>query len=289
MTTTEFDPVRFKEQQRANWDGLSAGWLSVVDQFERGAAAVTARLLELGGVRPGLTVLDVGSGIGEPALSAARAVGPTGRVVGVDLAPEMVAIARRRARGLGNVEFVVGDVESLALPAGEFDAALSRWGLMFAPDRAAAFRSLAAVLKPGGVLAAAAWGPPETAPMLSLGFQVLARQLELPAPPPGTPGPFSMADPGEVSAELSAAGFAGVSATWFDVEFVLDSRETFVEFNKAVTPPFLRRLLRERFGADDDPRPWAAVAERADGYRRADGRIALPSRALCLRATKPAV
>ncbi|MDX8034151.1 methyltransferase domain-containing protein [Lentzea sp. BCCO 10_0856] len=287
MTATEFDPVRFKEQQRDSWNAISEGWLSIVDSFECGAAVMTARLLELGGVRPGMRVLDVGTGVGEPALSAAGVVGPTGRVVGVDIAPDMIALARRRASGVDNVEFFVGDAESLDFPANAFDVALSRWGLMFAPDRPAAYRSLARVLRQGGVLAASAWGPPETAPMMSLGFQVLVRRLELPAPPPAAPGPFSMADPDEVTDGLRAAGFTDVSVTEFEVPFSLDSAEAYVAFNKAVTPPFIRGMLRERFGTDDDEETWALIGDAAAGHRGADGRILLPSKALCLRAVKP--
>ncbi|WP_447002685.1 class I SAM-dependent methyltransferase [Saccharothrix isguenensis] len=287
MTAAEFDPVRFKEQQRVTWDAISAGWLAVIETFERGASVVTDRLLDLAGVAPGMSVLDVGTGLGEPALSAAAVVGPTGRVVGVDLSPRMVDLAAHRAAGFDNVEFLVGDVESLDLVGGDFDVVLSRWGLMFAPDRRAAFRSLATALRPGGVLAASTWGPPETAPMMSLGFGVLARRLELAAPPPGTPGPFSMSDADALVAEVAAAGFADVAVTAVEVPFVLNSAEAYAVFNKAVTPPGLRQLMRERLGTDDDPSLWAEVGAAVAGRQGPDGRVELPSRALCLRATAP--
>lgn len=286
MTATEFDPVRFKERQRDHWDAISSGWLTVADTFERGASVVTARLVALGDVGPGDSVLDVGTGVGEPALTAAAAVGPTGRVLGVDLAPGMVDLARRRADGVPNAEFLVGDVESLALPRDGFDAALARWSLMFVPDPVAAFRSIAAVLRPGGVLAAATWGPPETAPMLSLGFRVLAGQLRLPAPPPGEPGPFSMSDPEALREYANAAGFADVSVTPVEVPFELESAVSYARFTKAITPLALRRLARERLGADE-PELWTDVAAAVAGHARPDGRIPLPSTALCLRASKP--
>jgi SAM-dependent methyltransferase len=258
--------------------------------FERGAAAVTARLLELGGVSRGSWVLDVGTGIGEPALTAARVVGPAGRVVAVDLAPEMIELARQRMTeaGLGSVEFLVGDVESLDLQSGAFGVVLSRWGLMFAPDRQVAFRSLLRVLRPSGVLAAASWGPPETVPMMSVGFQVFARLLDLPKPPPGTPGPFTMSDPDEVRDELEAAGFTGVTVNEVQVPFLFDSEQEYLAFNKAVVPPWIRAMLRTRFGSDGDPQIWEEIRRAADPYRTTDGRIFLPSKALCVSATKPA-
>lgn len=283
MSATELDHVRFKEGQRLHWDALSAGWLSVADTFESGARVVTSRLLELGGVGPGSSVLDVGTGVGEPALTAAAAVGPTGRVVGVDLSPAMIDLARRRADGLDNVEFLVGDVESLDLPRGGFDVVLGRWSLMFPPDPVRAFRSVAEVLRPGGVLAASTWGPPETAPMLSLGFGVLVRWLDLPAPRPG-PGPFSMADPEVVSRQLTAAGFTDVSVTEVRVPFELDSAESYARFTEAVTPLEIRETARVLLGPDTSAL-WADVAASVAEHRRADGSISLPSTALCLRAT----
>src|SRR5713226_4346573 len=152
MSVPQVDPGSFREEQRLTWNAISSGWESVLDTFERGGAPVTRKLLELGGVRPGHAVLDVGTGLGEPALSAARMVGPAGRVVGVDFSSSMLDLARRRADGLGNVEFMVSDLESIGLPDRSFDVALSRWGLMFAFDHVAAFSGLARLLVPGGVL-----------------------------------------------------------------------------------------------------------------------------------------
>ncbi|MFC9438493.1 class I SAM-dependent methyltransferase [Nocardia sp. NPDC057030] len=286
--TTEFDPVRFKHTQRANWNAISAGWMSCSADFETGGAPVTAALLDLAGVRPGQRVLDIGTGTGEPALSAAAVVGASGAVTGIDLAPEMIGRARDRGRGVGNVEFVVGDVESLNFPAASFDVVLSRWGLMFAVDRVETFRALARVLVPGGLLAAAVWAAPGSeAPMMSLGFQVIARRLELPPAPPGAPGPFSMGDQEAVGAELVKAGFGDVEVSEFRVPFVLESPQRFIEFNKVVIPPGLRTMLRERFGSADDPETWAAVGEAVEPYRTPEGTVALPSKALLLRAVAP--
>lgn len=288
MTTAAFDPVSFKRTQRDNWNAISVGWESCSDDFETGGAPVTARLLELAGLRPGHRVLDVGTGTGEPALSAAAVVGPAGAVTGIDLAPDMITRARSRARTVDNVEFAVGDVESLDFPAASFDVVLSRWGLMFAVDHVETFRVLARVLAPGGVLAAAVWaGPWSEAPMMSLGFQVLGRRLELPPAPPGAPGPFSMGDPEVVGAELTEAGFRDVQVSSFWAPFVLESPQRYIEFSKVVSPPTLKAMLRERFGSVDDPDTWTAVGKAVEPYRTSGGRVALPSKSLLLRAVAP--
>ncbi|MBO0684060.1 MAG: class I SAM-dependent methyltransferase, partial [Candidatus Dormibacteraeota bacterium] len=179
MTSTEFDPAAYKDTQRSRWNAASEGWRAWSGLFERGAASVTAKLLELGEVGPGRRVLDVATGQGEPALTAARLVAPGGHVVGVDISPGMLAVARERAAGLPNVEFVEADLESLDRPAGSFDVVLSRFGLMLAVDHVASFKLLARLLVPGGVLAAAVWGPPSNS-LFGAGPAALSQYLGLP-------------------------------------------------------------------------------------------------------------
>ncbi|GAB3974304.1 hypothetical protein GCM10029978_055610 [Actinoallomurus acanthiterrae] len=283
MPSSQIDPQAVKNAQRVNWDAISVGWETTLEAFERSAAAVTERLLALGGVRSGQSVLDVATGLGEPALTAARAVGRDGRVVGVDISPSMIEAARRRAGNIGNVEYRLGDVESVDLPDGSFDVVLSRWGLMFAVDHVAAFREMRRLLVPGGVLAASVWGPSETAPAMSLGYTVLSERLGLPAPPPGLPGPFSMSDPARLIDDAVAAGFAHMSVNEFDVPFRFGSVEEYVGFNQAVTPPLLLDRLRDV----GDPDPWQQLAEAVGRYRSDDGGLSLPSTTLCLRAVAP--
>ncbi|WP_160050187.1 MULTISPECIES: class I SAM-dependent methyltransferase [unclassified Nocardiopsis] len=288
MPSTRLDPHTVKSDQRATWDAISPGWEASLAVFERGAARVTDRLLELGGVRPGQRVLDVATGLGEPALTAARAVGPRGRVVGVDISPGMLEVAARRARGLGNIEFEVGDLEAIDRQTGSFDVVLSRWGLMFALDRVRALRTIAGLLAPGGVLAAAVWGPPRSAPMMSFGYAVLGKMIDLEPPPPGTPGPFTMSEPEGVAEELRAAGLGEVSVEEEVVPFRLRTGAEYAEFTRSVAPPALLRRVRDRFGSEDAPAVWRAVAEAVeDSYADGDG-VLLPSTALCLRAVAPA-
>jgi SAM-dependent methyltransferase len=272
MATPQIDPQAVKADQRASWDAISTGWEAVGEIFERGGTLMTRHLLELGGVRSGQSILDVA----------------TGRVVGVDISEAMLAGARQRATeaGLDNVEFVAGDVERIDLPPHSFDVALSRWGLMFAVDHVAAFRSIARLLVPGGVLAASVWGPPATAPFLSAGYAVLSERLQLPEPPPGLPGPFSMADPERLAGSLDEAGFTDVSVAEFVVPFRLKTADEYANFNRAVSPPKLLEMIRDRFGSADDPETWREIAAVAEKYRTSDNGegLTLPSTALCLRA-----
>jgi SAM-dependent methyltransferase len=280
------DPTAFKARQRASWDDTSEGWAAWHDEFERGAAVVTARLLELAGVRPRQRVLDVATGHGEPALTAAAAVGPEGRVVGIDISPGMLAKARDRAGDAGQVEFAEGDMEAADFPPGSFDVVLSRFGLMLALDHVGTFRALARVLAPGGVLAAAVWGPAETH-LLSAGPVALTEHLGLPAPPPGVPSTFSMADAGKLAGELTEAGFEDVEVTEQVVPFRFASVDDYVRFNRDVLPKAVLRMIHDRFGSEDDPDTWGAMAQAVEKYTGPDGAVDLPSTALCFRAVKP--
>src|SRR3990170_5112484 len=130
------DPEAIKERQRQEWGLAAAGWRKHDARLIENAAPVTRRLLALAGLSPGMRVLDIASGTGEPALPAAEVVGPGGRVVLTDQSEEMLAVAREKAeaRGLRNVEFRVADGEELEAGDGEFDAVLCRWGIMFMPE-----------------------------------------------------------------------------------------------------------------------------------------------------------
>ena len=100
------DPAEFKTTQRAVWSAVAAGWKKWWRLFEAGAQPLNDRLVELARIRPGMRVLDVATGIGEPALTASRAVGARGSVLGVDWASEMVALARERAKNAGRCVLV---------------------------------------------------------------------------------------------------------------------------------------------------------------------------------------
>lgn len=114
----------------------------------------TEHALRLAGLRPGMRVLDVGSGPGDVSLIAARLVGPKGTVLGVDAAPEMIELAGARAaeQGLSAVHFKQASIDAIALDE-PVDAVIGRLILMHLPDPAATLRRLSALVRPGGVIA----------------------------------------------------------------------------------------------------------------------------------------
>jgi ubiquinone/menaquinone biosynthesis C-methylase UbiE len=134
-------------------DTYDASPLGFWDYFGR-------RTIELASLPQGSRVLDVCCGAGASALPAAEAVGPTGNVIGVDLAKQLLELARAKAaqRGLNNVEFEVGDMLSLPFPVASFDAVVCVFGIFFVPDMAKAVSELWTRIRPGGKLAVTTWG-----------------------------------------------------------------------------------------------------------------------------------
>src|SRR5260370_31850270 len=190
MSDQNPDDLKIKSQQKAAWDDSAEGWKRWWPTFERAAQTVNDRLVELAGVRDGNRVLDIATGSGEPALTAARAVGQSGRVVAVDMSPGMLAIARERidAAGLTNVDLVESDAESLSLDAHSFDAVLCRWGLMFMPDLDGVVRAMHRALRPGGHFATAVWSVADKVPMCGLARDAIRRVTGI-VPPPNAPDP----------------------------------------------------------------------------------------------------
>src|SRR3954469_15393302 len=133
MDSKAIDPGDFRETQHKNWDSAAAGWKEWSEFNESAHRHISERLGELAGVRPRSRVLDVAAGYGEPALTAARTAGPEGQVVATDISAEMLTYARERAAAaeLGNLEFVQSDASGLDFSNASFDAAVSRWGIIF--------------------------------------------------------------------------------------------------------------------------------------------------------------
>src|SRR5439155_12666303 len=175
-------------------------------------AAATERMLDLAALRPGAHVLDLGTGTGDQAFAAAARVGPQGHVLATDISAQMVAEAAAGAAraGLGNIATRVLDVAAIDLEPDRWDAVISRLGLMFTPDLAAALTGARRVLRAGGRLAVIVWSTLERNPFHATPLAVL-RALGRPAPPDAElVRAFSLAAPGVLAQALAAAGFRDV-------------------------------------------------------------------------------
>jgi SAM-dependent methyltransferase len=246
MSTLQFDEI--KQRQRAQWDASAPGWRKWEGNFIQNLQPLTDLLVRNAGIKPGNSVLDLACGTGEPALTIAKIVGPSGKVVGLDIAPGMIAVAKERmaAQGLKNVTFQLNEHDDLpTLQDNSFDAATCRLGLMFMPDPVRMLKSIRRVLKPGGKASVAVWGPPEKAPFFTVPMKAVAKQLpDLKPLPPGTPGgPFGIPSQEMLGGIFTKAGFSNFNSQTANVTvWATNSPEEYYEAATETAGPIVQLL-----------------------------------------------
>jgi ubiquinone/menaquinone biosynthesis C-methylase UbiE len=273
-----------KTQQKNNWAAAAPGWERWAPWFRERMRPATEWLCEAAGAKPGMTIVDVACGVGDPAVELARRVRPGGRVIATDMSPEMTDATRRAAReaGLDNVEVQVMDAEDLRLDDETADAVTCRWGLMFPPDPARAAREMRRIAKPGGRLAVAAWAEQSKNTYFTAMVPAVAKHVAVPPFDPDAPGPFRLAAPGKLERLLESAGWQGIEVVERTFDVVFDSADEFLAIQRdmssmmrnarATLPPAQLAQL------DDDVR--AALQPFADG----DGKVRLIATPLFARA-----
>jgi len=286
MSNSNFDPNEFKLNQRQSWDSVARGWQKWWKTFENGAQKVSDRLIELANVESGDKVLDVATGIGEPAISAAKIVGKSGHVTATDISSEMLEIAEERARSLSLneiMDFKQSDAERLELGTNQaFNSIICRWGLMFLPNLDRALSNMLGLLVPGGKLAAAVWSEPSKVPLISMPINIARQELQAPLLGQGIPGPFSLADIDALKKSLEKAGFVDIKSENIRVVFEFNSAEEYTEFNQDIAAPVRIMLANET--EDRKQEIWNAVTDQVK-QRFVDkdtGRIKLANEAICI-------
>jgi enediyne biosynthesis protein CalE5 len=268
MDSATTDELR--TQQHRMWAGVAPSWREHADYVDARGAVVTERMLELATPQPGERVLELACGPGGLGLAAAERVAPGGEVVLSDVVAEMTAIASARADaiGLDNVTTLELDLEHIDQPDGSYDLVLCREGLMFAADPARATCEIARVLRRGGCVAIAVWGPRERNPWLGVVLDSVSAQLGRPIPPPGVPGPFSLDDGDELARLLHDAGLTDVLVDEVPVPMRVGSYEEWWARTSALAGPLARILsslpeeaaLALRARAREAIRPYATPA-----------------------------
>lgn len=209
--TSPHDAGNHKAAVHDLWVKKSAAWDRWADEISGLAERLNAPLLDAADLAPGLNVLDLASGVGEPALSIARRVGDSGVVTATDLVPEMLAGVRRRAAaaGLGNLRFEIADMEALPFANSTFDRVVCRFGVMFCPRPDVALAEANRILKPGGRAAFMVWGPIEDNTLFDVVQSVAGGFVDTPAFI-GDLSPFRFGAEGQISRALETAGFVAV-------------------------------------------------------------------------------
>jgi ubiquinone/menaquinone biosynthesis C-methylase UbiE len=279
-------PQQIIESQRQDWNRVAGGWEKWDRFFDEQMAFLNHRLVADARLRPGMSVLDLGSGTGYPALLAAQTVGPSGRVVGMDLADQMLASARRKAAALGlsHATFRTGDVTSLPFDSASFDAVTSRFCLMFLPEIPQAAAEIRRVLRPGGWIAAAVWSAPEKNPSIGLSIGAIKQVIELPPPDPSAPGIFRLAKAGDLAGILQQAGFADIAEQEFLGEWSYSSVEEYYTSLMEIAAPVQNLMAKLSETQREDVK--RRILGAASDYRRGE-RVTFPMAVRFVAARKP--
>lgn len=239
------DAAERHRQQIEAWNGpMGAQWAANEARTERSLTPVTEALLAAAAARPGETVLDVGCGCGGSTLAFARAVGPTGRVIGADVAAPMIEVAR--ATAAANTEYLLVDAASHDFPPGTIDLLASRFGVMFFGDPDAAFARLHRAMKPTGRLAFACWRGLAENPWVQVPLAAALTVVPpFPQPGPEDPGPFAFGNPDRVRRILTTGGFVAPVLEKFDFEMTFPGDPRAAAQGIATIGP-VTRALREQ-------------------------------------------
>lgn len=224
---------------------VGEAWAALQTQLDRQLGPLGQAGLAALAPKAGEAILDLGCGAGATVLALAEAVAPSGHVLGIDLSEPMLAVARQRAAQSGAAAaFRIADAQTADLGMEAFDAAFSRFGVMFFSDPVAAFANIRRSLKPGGRLAFVCWRPLAENAWQRVPMEAAKPILPpLPESDPLAPGPFAFADPDRVTAILTQAGFADIRATPFDTTIGSGDLEETVALALEVGP--LSRALRD--------------------------------------------
>ena len=260
----------YRRRSAHNWDTAAAGWESERDRMRAMSRPLTAWLIAGLDLRPGVSVLEVAAGPGDTGLQVAAALGD-GTVILSDRSPAMADVARRAAAeaGLGNVEVRVIDAESMDLADEVVDRVVCRFGYMLLPDPAAGLRETRRVLRAGGRLAFAVWGPAAENAWATTLWDVLERLTDLPPTKPGGPGMFALGDPDTLGRLVTDAGFRVRVVDPIPVEWAYADFDDYWQAQTSLNGG-LTRLLPTLAPAERDAL-LSAVREAVEPFRAGDG------------------
>ncbi|MGN6624653.1 MAG: class I SAM-dependent methyltransferase [Candidatus Nitrosocosmicus sp.] len=294
-----FDAHQYKIDQRQGWDNAASGWKYWWPIIEKGAQKLNDRLIDLARIKEGDQILDLATGIGEPAITAAKKItGSQGHVLAVDISPQMLSIARQRAAtslvSQDIIEFKESDIESLNPQYSSFDAVLCRWGLMFLPNLESTLKNVFNALKNGGRLAAAVWSLQSKVPVIGFPMRIVMRELN-DSPSLNTsshqsslrfPGPFSLADEQIIKDSLDKAGFKDIYIETQNVTFEFASINEYIQHLKDVAGPLKALLDNESASRQEEIRRVLAEEVKAKYANPANGSVIMNNECICFVGTK---
>ncbi len=279
--------MTIEELQRANYEiaeAIAPSWERRRADVERFAGRVREWMLRELRPQPGDVVLELAAGAGDCGFEAAKLVGDRGRLISTDFSPAMLAAARRRGAELGaeNVDYRVLDAARNELDDDSVDGVLCRFGFMLMVDPVTALAETRRVLRPGGRLALAVWGPPERNPYFTAIVGGLVANSHMPPPDPDGPGVFSLASAERTAALLEGAGFSTVRTEEVPVRFAVADTDGYLDLVADTAGPI--GLTVQGLSAAEREAVKAEVSAALEPFHGDDG-LELPGVALCAVAS----
>jgi ubiquinone/menaquinone biosynthesis C-methylase UbiE len=270
------------------WRESAFYWRKHADTIRTMFGPITQALIEDAEIIEGNDVLDVAGGAGEPSLTIAQTVGPTGSVICTDVTAKMVASAQSEAQrhGVTNIAFRQCAADSLPFENNSFDAVVCRLGVMFFPDPLAGLREMLRVAKREGRLSLAVWDKAEVNPFSYLITDVLARHLGSDTPADANaPGAFRFAEPGSLARILAEAGAVDVSERVLKFQIAAPiSPEQFWEMRSETSG-----TLREKLTTLSPVQADLIAREAKEAVRQyfSNNQMSIPAQVIILKGRKP--
>ena len=231
-------------KQKEFWSGAGGDvWVNKQKEMDIMLNPLGQRAIDKLDLSNGKRILDIGCGCGATTLEIAKMI-PEGKIIGVDISEPMLNQARKDAleMSLSNTEFVVQDVQTDEISKDAFDIAFSRFGVMFFEDSYEAFKNINNALKIGGQLSFVCWQEPLLNPWQSLSIEVIKQFIDLPVPPPKSPGPFAFEDKSYIEDILDRSNFKEINIDDNQEEIIMfsgkslkEASEDYLTINPVVT------------------------------------------------------
>lgn len=269
---TTQDTNAFKTAVREQWDRSAEGWNDHTSEIRAWLRQASDAMLDMAGIVPGASVLDVAAGAGDQTLDIAQRIGPQGHVLATDLSPGILALAQKNARqaGFHNVQTLAADGEDLQVEPASFDAVVCRLGLMFFPDPMQGLHGMRLALRPGGRICTMVFSRPESNPCIGILMSTALRYAGLPARDPFQPGGLlSLGKPGLADELFRAAGFQNVATTALDAPFRLPTARHYLNFIRSSASP-IQQILGH-LAPDVTAAAWAEMEDRLTVFKTANG------------------
>ena len=281
-----FDPIQYKKTTETQWNDAAEAWHRWGPLLNRWLGPATEQMFDMASIGAGSKVLDVAAGAGEQSVVAGKRVGASGQVLATDLSAKILEFAQNSAdqAGLTNFSTRVLDGEKLhELEGGEFDAVISRVGMIYFPDQQKALSGMKHSLKEGGKIAVMNYSTPEKNGFFSVPVSIIRRRAKLPAPLPGQPGPFSLGKVEVLKKALVDAGFKQVQVKTIDAPVRLESALDCLQFEQESFGA-LHQMLSGLTPTEQD-NAWEEIEQALSEYE-VDGKFCGPCEMLVASGVK---